>query len=200
MPEQRPLPGPTLDDARTEVGRVLSDHFAEDRISVEEFERRLELTFKATTVEGVRQQLAGITPETSGSEVSSYAPAPAYVESQVDRKPRKTLIAIMSGVVRRGRWNVPRHLNVFAFMGGVELDMHDARLGQETHISVFACMGGAEIRVPADVRVECDGMAFMGGFEDRSSEPTYSSPQTPVIRITGFAFMGGVEVKVTRAR
>ena len=200
MPERPPLPGPTLEDARAEVGRVLSDHFAEDRISVEEFERRLELTFKATTVEGVRQQLAGITPEMAGSDVSSYAPAPAYVESQVDRKPHKTLIAIMSGVVRRGRWNVPKKLDVFAFMGGVELDMQDARLGQETHINVIAFMGGAEIKVPADVRVECDGMAFMGGFEDRSSEPAYSSVHTPVIRITGFAFMGGVEVKVTRAR
>ena len=200
MPEQRPLPGPTLDEARAEVGRVLSDHFAEDRISVEEFERRLELTFKATTVEGVRQQLVGITPETPGSATSSYEPASAYVESHVDRKAQKTLVAVMSGVVRRGRWNVPRKLNVFAFMGGVELDMHDARLGQETHINVIAFMGGAEIRVPADVRVECDGMAFMGGFEDRSSEPTYSSAHTPVIRITGFAFMGGVEVKVTRAR
>lgn len=200
MPEQPPLPGPTLEDARNEVGRVLSDHFAEDRISVEEFERRLELTFKATTVDAVRAQLAGIATGAPESGVAPYAPAPAYVESQVERKATKTMLAVMSGVVRRGRWNVPKSLNIIAVMGGVDLDMHEARLGRETHINVFAFMGGAEIKVPADVRVECEGTAFMGGFDDRTSEPAYPGPNAPVIRITGFAFMGGVEVKVTRAR
>ena len=200
MPEQPPLPGPTLEDARAEVGRVLSDHFAEDRITVEEFERRLELTFKATTVAQVRAQLQGITAATQNDDVAPYTPAPGYLEAQVDRKKSKTLIAFMSGVVRRGRWNVPKTLNIVAFMGGAELDMHDARIGQETRVNVFAFMGGAVIKVPADVRVECDGMAFMGGFDDRSTEPTYSNANTPVIRITGFAFMGGVEVKVSRAR
>ena len=200
MPEQPQVPGPTLEDARAEVGRVLSDHFAEDRISVEEFERRLELTFKATTVAGVREQLAGIEPEAARSGVPAPMPISAYLDSQVDRKASKTLVALMSGIVRRGRWNVPKRLEVVAIMGGVELDMQDARLGREKHINVFAFMGGAEIKVPPDVRVECEGMAFMGGFDDRSTDPAYSGPNTPVIRITGFAFMGGVEVKVTRAR
>lgn len=200
MPEQPNLPGPTLEDARAEVGRVLSDHFAEDRITVEEFERRLELTFKATTVAQVRAQLHGIAGEVSREEIEPYAPARVSLDSGVVRSPRKTLTAIMSGVVRRGRWNVPKRLNILAFMGGAEIDLHDARIGQETQINILAFMGGAVIRVPADVRVECEGHAFMGGFDDRSTEPTYANANTPVIRITGFAFMGGVEVKVSRAR
>lgn len=202
MPEQPPLPGPTLDDARNEVGRVLSDHFAEDRISVEEFERRLELTFKATTVAAVRAQLADLPdPAAPGDGVTPYSEPATSVDSRVERKASKTLVAFMSGVLRRGRWNVPKRLNVIAFMGGVDLDMHEARIGPgETNIRVLAFMGGAEIKVPADVRVECEGMAFMGGFDDRTSDPTYPSASAPVIRITGFAFMGGVEVKVSKAR
>ena len=201
MPEQPPLPGPTLEGAREEVGRVLSDHFAEDRISVEEFERRLELTFKATTVDAVRAQLVGIPADAPGDDMEPYSSPAAAVDLRTDRKASKNLLALMSGIVRRGRWNVPKQLNVVAVMGGVELDMHEARMGPgETTISVFAFMGGVEIKIPPNVRVECEGTAFMGGFDDRTSEPSDPHPNAPVLRITGFAFMGGVEVKVSKAR
>lgn len=202
MAEKPSLPGPTLDEARLEVGRILSDHFAEDRINVEEFERRLELTFKATTVEGVRAQLEGLSsaaPEENEPEQSNFRRTSVAEYHPSSRS--KTFIAFMSGVGRRGAWSVPQSLNVIAFMGGIELDLRHARLGPGiTNIRVLAFMGGAEITVPSDIRVETDGIAIMGGFDDRVSEPAYVDPTAPVIRITGVAFMGGVEVRVKTAQ
>jgi hypothetical protein len=46
------------------------------------------------------------------------------------------------------------------------------------------------------VRLECDGFAFMGGFEDQLKQPSSGDPNAPVVRLTGFAFMGGVEARV----
>ena len=196
MADQQPLPVPTLDDARAEVGRLLSDHFAEDRITVEEFERRLELIFKATTVEGVRAQLDGLSenmPPVSSSDDASRGSAVAPYQPS---SRSKTFVSFMSGISRKGTWNVPAALNVVAFMGAVELDFRNARLGPVTNIRVVAFMGGVEITVGSNVRVETDGFAFMGGFEDRVQEPEYLDPAAPVLRVTGLAFMGGVDVRV----
>jgi hypothetical protein len=196
MSEQPPLPAPSLEQARTEVGRVLSDHFAEDRIDVDEFERRLELTFKATTVEGVRAQLEGLTDASSAPQNVDLDEASMPEETRSSSR-SKTLVAFMSGVARRGAWSVPTTVNVIAFMGGVELDLRRGRLAPGiTNINVFALMGGVEITVPPHVRVETDGMAFMGAFEDRGSERGLTRADAPVVRVTGLAVMGGVEVRV----
>jgi hypothetical protein len=103
-------------------------------------------------------------------------------------------IAIMSGVDRKGPWTVPAHHNVVAVMGGVELDLTQARFSSEsTTIQIFAFWGGVEIRVPDDIHVQVDGFGFMGAFEDKTLGT--AAEGRPVVRITGFAMMAGVEVK-----
>ena len=197
MQEQSPLPVPSLEQARTEVGRILSDHFAEDRIDVDEFERRLELTFKATTVEGVRAQLDGLTESAPGQIIGADLDETVAPVEPRSASRSKTFFALMSGVARRGAWSVPTNVNVVAIMGGVELDLRRGRLGPGvTTINVFALMGGVEITVPPHVRVESDGMALMGAFEDRGSERGITRADAPVVRVTGLAIMGGVEVRV----
>jgi predicted membrane protein len=82
-------------------------------------------------------------------------------------------------------------------MGGIELDLRDATLDPGvTQISAVAVMGGVVVTVPPNVRLECDGFAFMGGFEDQLKAPASGDPNAPVVKLTGFAFMGGVEVRV----
>jgi hypothetical protein len=65
-----------------------------------------------------------------------------------------------------------------------------------TEIEVFVVMGGVVVTVPPNVRLECEGFAFMGGFEDQLKQPASGDPDAPVVRLTGFALMGGVEARV----
>jgi hypothetical protein len=82
----------------------------------------------------------------------------------------------------------------FAFMGGVELDLRQARFGQrEVTIQAYTFMGGVTIITGEDVEVDVSGFGFMGGFEHGASGP--GAPGAPRVRITGFAFMGGVDVR-----
>jgi hypothetical protein len=55
-------------------------------------------------------------------------------------------------------------------------------------------MGGVEIIVPDDIDVETEGTGIMGGFEHFAH--TSDDPDAPLLRITGFAIMGGVEIKL----
>ena len=81
-------------------------------------------------------------------------------------------------------------------MGGVELDLRNARFAPGvTEIEVFALMGGVDVIVPHGVRVEAIGFAIMGGFDANAGDATAGDPDQPVIRLSGFAVMGGVSAR-----
>jgi hypothetical protein len=92
---------------------------------------------------------------------------------------------------------VPRHLDVVTIMGGAHLDFRDARLPEgEVEVRVGALMGGVEIIVPPSLAVESNGAAIMGGFEHVDRAPTAVEPGSTVLRITGLALMGGVNIEM----
>jgi hypothetical protein len=102
----------------------------------------------------------------------------------------------MSGLERKGVWVVPRRLTVNCFMGGADLDLRRARFAaREVVITINAVMGGADIKVNPQTHVIMEGTGIMGGYSG-PSDPT--SPEVdvngPVVRIRGFALMGGVSV------
>jgi hypothetical protein len=112
---------------------------------------------------------------------------------------RGVVIAFMGGAERTGSWLVPRELKVWAALGGALIDLRDAKFAPGiTEIDVTAFMGGVEIIVPRGVRVETIGAAVMGGFGSNAGDATALDPAQPVLRVTGLAIMGGVEVKVQK--
>jgi hypothetical protein len=60
---------------------------------------------------------------------------------------------------------------------------------------VTALMGGLEIIVPPWLAVECDATAIMGGFEEMDRGHGEPDPGRALLRITGFAMMGGVSIE-----
>ena len=186
----RPVPANSLDAARERAVERLSIHYARDQLTLEELESRLEQAYAARTAEALEGVLVGL-------PALSVSPAPPPVIPAGKRTTARNFIAVMSGVVRRGAWLVPRRVRAFAFMGGIELDLRDAVLDPAgTEISVLAVMGGVGVIVAPYVRLETDGAAFMGGFEDQLKLPASGDPNAPLVRLTGFALMGGVEVRV----
>ena len=104
-------------------------------------------------------------------------------------------LAIMSGSELKGGAAVGDTLHATAIMGGVEIDLREVEFTEPTlTIECFAIMGGVEITVPQDVGLEVGGLAIMGGFSGgRAHGP--GLPGAPMVRVTGFALMGGVDVR-----
>jgi hypothetical protein len=97
-------------------------------------------------------------------------------------------------VDRGGAWVVPPRHSVVAVLGGVQLDLREARFSQrEVTIDVFTLMGGVDITVGEDVEVDVSGFGIMGGFDHRATGP--GLPGAPKIRVVGLALMGGVNVR-----
>jgi hypothetical protein len=182
-----------LREDRDRAIAVLSDHFAQDHLDVDEFERRVTAAHNAQTGE----ELVALTKDLPASNLPATVPKaqPALVPATQVRK-AETVLAILSGTERKGQWLSPRKLRVWAVMGGASLDFREARLpAGVTEVAVYALMGGVEVIVPPGLAVDVGGSAIMGGFEHMQRAPTELDPERPVLRVHGFCMMGGVSVE-----
>lgn len=179
-------------DRREQVIAALTEHFARDVLDVEEFERRLDVAHRASAVAELDALLADL-----GPLPTSAALVPRPSEEALARWPaEKRWFAILGGVDRRGKWQVPRRMQVVCVMGGGVLDFREAEFAPGvTELHVVAFMGGLEIVVPPWLAVECDGTAIMGGFEARERGRGEPDPGRGLLRVTGFVMMGGVEIQ-----
>jgi hypothetical protein len=117
-------------------------------------------------------------------------------DAAIDRDGAVHAFAFMSGNERRNDSAAFRGGDLFAFMGGVTLDLrHAATPPDGAVLDVFAMWGGIEIRVPESWRVISEVVPLLGGFEDKT-KPS-ADPAAPVARlvIRGVVVMGGVEVR-----
>jgi hypothetical protein len=181
------------DQDRERVAELLRDAVGEGRLDMSELEERLEAVYTAKTyaeLEPITHDL----PQAGPARSAGPAPAAAANPDRFGGPPSSgTAIAVMGGFSRKGNWVVPPTVSAFAFMGGGEIDMRDARFAERTvTIHATAIMGGIEIVVPQDAQVEVTGFGFMGGFDHSASGP--GQPDGPVIHVNGLAFMGGIEV------
>jgi hypothetical protein len=181
------------DADRERVANVLHHAVGEGRLTISELDERLQGVYAAKTL----GDLVPFTADLPVSGTATL-PAPTQQALPSDRiggtPGGGTSIAVMSGFQRDGAWVVPRYYSAIAFMGGGQLDLTEARFAErETTIQVFAFMGGVEVIVPDDITVRVTGFGFMGGFEHKGAHE--GPPGSPVLTVNGFAFMGGVDVR-----
>ena len=180
---------------------ALCEHFANDSMTVEEFERRVDLAHRAQNVDDLKTLLrdlpGGNLPATTGSPSNVPAPQRRYrVTSAAHVKDREIVVAIMGGATRKGVWSPARTNFAFSVMGGTQLDFREATMAPGvTEVQVFTLMGGVEIVVPPGVNVESQGIGIMGGFDHRGDTDD-PDPNAPTLRISGVAIMGGVDIAV----
>ena len=185
MPE---LVTPSQPEREAVVAR-LSTAFAEDRISLEEFERRVEEVYKAATSVALTRLTSDL-PVAAASE-PSLPDAPGVVQMS----PR--LVSFLGNVERRGRLAVPRRWEVRAFCANVEVDLRDADLKPGvTEISVRAFCANVEIVLPEGVVLENHGNALLGSFSVGTGPRLVREPGATVrlVRLTGRALCSNVEV------
>lgn len=207
---EKPLPELRASDAdRDRVVERLRDAVAEGRLDMEEFEERLEAAYTSRTyaeLEPLTRDLPAV-PGVPGGVVPAASPVPVPYAGggtvrpwaeRVGRGPVSSsgAVAVMSGFQRKGRWTVPARFHAVAFWGGGELDLREADFAQrEVVINCVAVMGGVQITVPPGVEVDVRGIGVMGAFDQRDT-PGPVEPGAPRVVVTGFAFWGGVEIKV----
>jgi hypothetical protein len=201
-PDPRTLRASDAD--RERVAKVLHESMAEGRLTVSELEERLTVVYAAKTIGELEPPLSDLPVDlhdvTPAARSTPAVPGFQAPDRRIGGRPvNHNAVAIMSGVERRGNWVVPEKFNVVCVMGGAELDLTEASFAAgEVTIQITAIMGGAEIKVPDNITVHVNGFGFMGAFVDEAH--VVGPPGCPVVKITGFAMMGGVAVQRVKPR
>lgn len=177
------------DADRHRVAELLRQAAGDGWLDLDELDERLEATWAAKTY----ADLVPITADLPGA-TAQPAPVPA---GNVPATRYDTSLAIMGGSSRRGVWEVGPTHTAFTLMGGVDIDLREAVLtSRETVINAYAIWGGIDVYVNARTRVIVDGVGIMGDFSQaRDRVEPEIGPDSPVVRVTGFALMAGVTVQ-----
>lgn len=209
-------PSPDLESARERVVRLLTDRYADDTLTVEQFEAELDRLhglgdvaamerMAAELTSGVRPAVgrvavapappapfpttpaaAGVVPESLGWQYGALVPARVPADGRV--------FAVMSATKRRGPWLVPRHFRAFALMSEVVLDLRGAVIPAEgCEIELGAIMANVKVLLPPDVLGEVAMTAFMGNAEDHTHAAAVPDA-APRVRVSGSAVMAEVKV------
>ena len=195
-------PVPSLTRAREQKINELSQHFANDDLSLDELERRIELVYKAGSI----VELDSITADLRPSPVSAgMTPANTASRQQIMtamEARRGRLLAIMGESRRTGRWLVPSELRVVSLMSDTRLDLTQAVMASGVaEIHVTAMWSSCRLIVPPGMRVINEMHAVMASVTSSADEmdpPGVSRPDAPTIRLTGTALMAEVKVTVRR--
>ncbi|MGW7415769.1 DUF1707 SHOCT-like domain-containing protein [Streptomyces sp. NPDC054863] len=197
------LPELRASDAdRERIAEVLRDAVAEGRLDMEEFDERLGAAYTSRT-QAELQLLVRDLPVSAGA-APTVLPAHAAggagdgVEAWSGRvgvpATSKGAFAFWGGFKRWGQWSVARRFTAFAMWGGGEIDLREARFeDREVVIRCITIMGGIVVKVPPELTVQVSGIGIMGDFDDKATGQ--GTPGSPMVKVTGFALMGGVGVE-----
>jgi len=175
------------DADRELAAEILRRAAGDGRLTIDELDSRLDLTFTAQT----RAELDGLTGDLQRS--AGGAPAPGVVVRPGEGGAR-WLLAILGGTDRSGRWRLSERCNVVNVWGASDLDLSEVELASDhVHLNVVTVMGGADIHVPEGLNVEVSQFAFMGGNSvDIGAD--HPSAGGPVLHLRLVSIMGGSDV------
>jgi class 3 adenylate cyclase len=170
------------DADRDAVVELLKERTADGTLTLDEFAARVDAALNART----RDALDAVTADLSGER-----PAGPPRRTPVTN----TVVSVMAGVGRKGRWRCGDRVVAVAVMGGCVIDFRGAEItADEVHVTAVAFWGGIDIIVPEGIEVSLDGVPVMGG-KSAQIKNVPRLPGSPRIFVHAYPIMGGVTVR-----
>jgi len=190
-----------LDPFRREAIRALSTAVATDRLSVEQFESRLELVRQASnraTLDAIVADVLPSGPYPLSHEITRSMPVPTRYGG-VEPAEFLRIKTVLGSSKRAGSWTVPLRLELKVVLGEITIDLRDAVFGADVlDIDLNAKFGSITLIVPAGTQVEneCEEKLSSSSHSTRSARG--AGPLGLLIRITGRVVLSSLDIKEKR--
>ncbi|MEK7401150.1 MAG: LiaF domain-containing protein [Gemmatimonadota bacterium] len=183
----------TVEGEREKTIALLSEHFAQDNLSLDELEKRIEAAYRTVTVAGLRELTRDLMVESAAPSSSLPAVRAGVARAAMasyDALEHERIASIMSETKRTGPWSPARKMDVWCVMSETTLDLTQATLQPGvTEIRLHGLMASIKIIVPPGVRVVLQASAIMASVSDETIDPPAVGSGAPVVRITGRVMM-----------
>lgn len=191
---------PSLNRAREQKITELSSHFANDDLTLEDLERRIERVYKAVSVAELESITADLpNPAAAATRTPELRPArnASRVPSAIPNSGR--ILSIMGESRRMGRWQVPQRLDVVSVMSDMKIDLTQAVMPAGiVEVDMRVVWAACKIVVPPGMRVINEMHAIMASVHSKADAADTGNAFVPTIRLTGVALMSEVKVVVRR--
>jgi hypothetical protein len=165
--------------------RILGDHAAVGRLSLDELKERCDQALTVQTRGELTALISDLPKDTEPA--TSAAPTKAH-------RPARRTVAIMGSASRRGPFRAVGSFSAIAVMAGDDIDLREAAIeGDELTIKVFVVIGVVNIYVPDTAQVELGGVSILGANREKGTHRRRNATM-PVIRIRGFNVLGATTV------
>jgi hypothetical protein len=177
-----------LRDRRESAIQLLSDSFAQDQLTMAEFEDRLARAHAASTVAELEPLIADLHP------TKSTALSPLSIDPSLSGM--KKLRSIFGNLERAGAWSVPDKMQVQAIFASAVLDFREAKFAAAvTELEIKVVCASLEIIVPPQLAVDCEASTILANLESHSGT-AIADPDRPLLKIRGSIVLGNIEVHV----
>lgn len=183
-----------LRQSRAQAIERLTNGFTRDELGLDEFEDRLQRAYAAEAEGELTALVSDLSPETVAIVFDGEV-VPAANTSLTAPAAAPRAVAVLGSVERRGQL-AARASGALAILGSVVIDLRDVAMpAGVTSIHVSAVLGSVEIIVPPNLAVESAGASILGSFEGIQRVPREPDPDLPVLRVTGRAVLGSIEIR-----
>lgn len=185
---------PDLDTARERALDLLTSAYAQDRLPLDDYERRARAVQQARDsgdIALITADLPAATPHAPPQSPPRHFP----VESR--HGPQETVACIMSDRRMTGDWLASDAVTGITVMGSTTMDLRDATLPPgRLRIELFTLMGETKIIVPPGLPVRLSAFPLMAEARLDDRVPRRIDPDAPWVEVSGMAVMGEIRVVV----
>jgi hypothetical protein len=103
-------------------------------------------------------------------------------------------VAAMDGAEIVNRSDSFRAGSGTAVMGGMTVDLTEAKISTSATLELTAIAGGIDVTVPASWRVEMASTVFAGGSENLT-DPDAAADEAPLLLVDARAYFGGIAIR-----
>ncbi|MDQ1404030.1 MAG: hypothetical protein QOG03_2346 [Actinomycetota bacterium] len=184
------------DTDRDRCVEMLREQCGQGRITLAEFEERVDVVFSARTLaelDGVVNDLPVHVPSTAPQ---SAAPGAGRRAATRVSNAGRMMIAILGENTRRGRFRAPESMTAVALLGECTVDLTQASFSDgHLLLTAVATLGSITVIVADGVHVEMAGLALLG---EKSCEVDSDAPLdgAPVVTVRALAMLGEIRVRV----
>ncbi|MDN4501755.1 LiaF-related protein [Alteromonadaceae bacterium BrNp21-10] len=186
-----------IEKVREEVIDQLIMNYSHEAISLEAFERRLEIATQTQDHQVLMQQVEDLTLSVDESYTESKKQSFNARVTPKEMLEIEEITTILSTNERAGVWDVPKEIKCKSILGSCTIDLTRANFTHPTvRIKLMSLLSDDRIYVPDNINVVIRTSNYLGNISTKLDGKT--DPSAPTVIIEGTCILASTVVKVKR--